>query len=77
VYFFRERAPGWYSWHRDWFKEAVYTKLDGQVLEVWWDDGVERVGVVPLDYEPDENEDIRILDNEHMEYMAREEEDTN
>jgi len=76
VYFFRERAPGWYSWHRDWFKEAVYTKLDGQVLAVWWDDGVERVGVVPLDYEPDENEDIRILDNEHMEYMAREE-DTN
>jgi hypothetical protein len=76
VYFFRERAPGWCSWHRDWFKEAVYTKLDGQVLAVWWDDGVERVGVVPLDYEPDENEDIRILDNEHMEYMAREE-DTN
>jgi len=76
VYFFRERAPGWYSWHRDWFKEAVYTKLDGQVLAIWWDDGVERVGVVPLDYEPDEDEDITVLDNEHMEFMAREE-DTN
>jgi hypothetical protein len=76
VYFFRERASGWYSWHRDWFKEPVYTKLDGQVLAIWWDDGVERAGVVPLDYEPDEDEDITVLDNDHMEYMAREE-DTN
>ena len=75
VYFFRERAPGWYSWHRDWFKEAEYTKLDGRVLAIWWDDGVERIGVVPLDYEPDEDEDITILDNEHMEFMAREEDD--
>ena len=75
VYFFRERAPGWYSWHRDWFKEAEYTKLEGQVLAIWWDDGVERIGVVPLDYEPDEDEDITILDNEHMEFMAREEDD--
>ena len=75
VYFFRERAPGWYSWHRDWFKEAEYTKLDGRVLAIWWDDGVERMGVVPLDYEPDEDEDITILDNEHMEFMAREEDD--
>ena len=75
VYFFRERAPGWYSRHRDWFKEAEYTKLDGRVLAIWWDDGVERIGVVPLDYEPDEDEDITILDNEHMEFMAREEDD--
>lgn len=26
VYFFRERAPGWYKWSRDWFQEPTYEK---------------------------------------------------
>jgi len=66
VYFHRERDPGWYSWSRDWFQPPVYTKLDGQIA-IWWDDNVERIGVVPHDYEPPEGEDITIMDAELME----------
>ena len=66
VYFYREREPGWYSWRRDWFRPPVYTKLDGQVA-IWWDENVERIGVVPHDYEPPEGEDITIMSEELME----------
>ena len=65
VYFYKEREAGWYSWDRGWFQSAVYTKVDGQIA-IWWDDDVERIGVVPHDYEPDEDEDIRIMDDEIM-----------
>ena len=66
VYFYKEREPGWYSWERDWFKPPSYKKLDGQIA-IWWDDGVERIGLVPHDYEPDEEEDITIMSAEIME----------
>ena len=67
VYFYREREAGWYSWDRGWFQQAVYTKVDGKIA-IWWDDDVERIGVVPHDYEPDEDEDIRIMDDDIMQY---------
>ena len=68
VYFYREREPGWYSWHRDWGTEPTYTKIDGKLIQTF-DDYVEKVAVVPLDWEPndEENEDITILDDYIME----------
>ena len=42
-----------------------YTKVDGQIA-IWWDDDVEKIGVVPHDYEPDEDEDIRVMDDDIM-----------
>ena len=66
VYFHREREPGWYRWERAWFQPPVYAKLDGQIA-IWWDENVERIGVVPHDYEPPEGEDITILDEDLME----------
>ena len=65
VYFYREREAGWYKWERGWFQEPTYTQVDGQVA-IWWDDGVERIGVVPHDYEPDDDEDITIMDDDIM-----------
>ena len=67
VYFYREREAGWYSWDRGWFQQAVYTKVDGKIA-IWWDDDVERIGVVPHDYEPDEDEDIRVMDDDIMQH---------
>ena len=67
VYFYREREAGWYSWGRGWFQPAVYTKVDGKIA-IWWDDDVERIGVVPHDYEPDEDEDIRVMDDDIMQH---------
>ena len=68
VYFYREREPGWYSWHRDWGTEAKYTKLDGKLIQTF-EDYVEKVAVVPNDWEPEENEaeDITVLDEWVME----------
>jgi len=72
VYFFREREAGWYSWRRDWFQPPVYTKVDGQVAILWDDDGVERMGVVPYDYEPPEDEEIIICSDEWSEMISDE-----
>ena len=66
VYFYKEREPGWYAWERDWFKPPSYQKVDGQIA-IWWDDRTERIGLVPHDYEPDEDEDITIMSAEIME----------
>ena len=66
VYFYREREAGWYSWERDWFRPPVYTKVDGQIAIYWDDDGIENIGIVPHDYEPDGDDDIRIMDDEIM-----------
>ena len=68
VYFYQEREAGWYKWERGWFQEPAYEKVDGQVA-IFWDDGVERIGVVPHDYEPDEDEDITIMDDELMQTL--------
>ena len=66
VYFYREREAGWYKWERGWFQQPTYTKLDGTIA-IWWDDDVERIGVVPNDYEPPEDEDITIMTADFME----------
>ena len=65
VYFYKERESGWYSWDRDWFRSPVYIKIDGQIA-IYWDDDVEKIGIVPHDYELDEDDDIRIMDDEIM-----------
>ena len=69
VYFYREREAGWYKWERGWFQEPRYTKVDGQVA-IWFDDGVERIAVVPDDYEPDEDEEIIICSDEWSETIS-------
>ena len=50
VYFASQR-PGessWFKWHRDWFKEAVYTKvLEGQVAFLIHADGSEQIAILP------------------------------
>jgi hypothetical protein len=66
VYFYKEREAGWYKWERGWFQPPTYTEVDGQIA-IWWDDDrVERIGVVPHDYEPDEDKNIVIMDDEIM-----------
>jgi predicted Rdx family selenoprotein len=52
---------------------ATYTKIDGKLIQTFEDD-VEKVAVVPNDWEPEENEanDITVLDEWVME---REEEE--
>ena len=41
-YLFREHAPGWYCWGRNWGRRPTYEMvLDGQVA-VKWIDGVEH-----------------------------------
>ena len=68
VYFYREREAGWYSWTRDWFRSPVYTKVDGKIA-IWWDDdGVEKISVVPPDYEPDADDNIRIMEDDIMQH---------
>ena len=45
VYFTSRRRGkgGWYKWHRDWFKRAVYTKVvEGQVAFLMHADGSEK-----------------------------------
>ena len=53
VYFYRERAAGWYRWHRDWFREPQYTKLEeGTVVAlVVKEDGSEQIGDLPENWE--------------------------
>lgn len=47
VYFYEGRERGWYRWHRTWFQEATYTKVDdGQVAFFLNDDGSEYIGVI-------------------------------
>ena len=51
VYFYRERKAGWYKWERDWFKPPTYAKRDGTVAMIIMDDGSERIGVLPENWE--------------------------
>ena len=51
VYFYREREAGWYKWERDWFKPPSYTKIDGTVAMTIMDDGSERIGALPENWE--------------------------
>ena len=64
VFFFRERAAGWYSWTRDWGEEPQYTKIDGKLAQKF-DGSSEYIAIVPYDYETDDD-DINILDTDTM-----------
>ena len=70
VYFYKERDPGWYTWHRDWFKPPTYTKiLTGQVATLFTEDGVEKIGVLPDNWEElelEEGADVVVLSDEVM-----------
>ena len=54
VYFASQR-PGkssWFRWHRDWFKEAVYTKIvEGQVAFLIHSDSSEQITILPERWE--------------------------
>jgi hypothetical protein len=71
VYFFRERQPGWYRWHRNWGTEPIYERCQGHLLQRFDEDGMEYVAEVPEDYEyngPEDN-DIQELPNWVMELL--------
>ena len=54
VYFGSQR-PGkssWFEWHRDWFKEAFYTKVrEGLVAFLMHSDGSEQITILPDNWE--------------------------
>jgi len=71
VYFYKEREPGWYTWHRDWFTPPTYKKiLTGQVAQLFTEDGVEKIGILPANWEEldllEEGEDLVVLSDEVM-----------
>ena len=48
MYFDSPRKPGWYKWHRDWFKKPAYAKVEkGQVAFLVNADGSERITILP------------------------------
>jgi len=48
VYFYKEREPGWYTWHREALCKPEYTMIEkGQVCFLIHDDGSEQIGVLP------------------------------
>ena len=69
VFFNKKRRKGWYKWHRDWFQPPKYEKIaEGQVA-INWSDGVEKIGVLPTNWDELgywENEDLIILDDDLM-----------
>ena len=63
VYFFRERAPGWYKWSRDWFQEPKYEKItSGKVINKHSCDEDEKIAIVPEDWEPPEDDDATYIE---------------
>ena len=78
VYFTSQR-PGkssWFTWHRDWFKEAVYTKVKkGQVAFHMHSDGSEQITILPDTWETEAHlealaETVMIADNCFMQEQA-------
>ena len=80
VYFTSRRRGkgGWYKWHRDWFKEAVYTKVvDGQVAFLIHADGSEKIAILPDKWETEVDlealaETVIIADDCFMQEQAEE-----
>jgi len=71
VYFYRERAAGWYKWHRDWFRgHPEYTMIEENVAMITVGDGSERIGVLPENWEEvvefDEDWTVIIGDDDTM-----------
>ena len=42
-------VPGWYKWHRDWFREAVHTPIIGRLAYININDS-RLINIVPHDY---------------------------
>ena len=69
VYFYRERAPGWYYWDRGWFEKPTYAKIDtGQIVFNIDEHGSAFIARVSnnWEYEPDEDEVIILADDAEM-----------
>ena len=71
VYFYKDRDPGWYRWHRTWFQPPTYTKiLTGEVATKFDDEGNEYIGILPDNWESlhllGSEEEIVILSDELM-----------
>ena len=74
----REHAAGWCEWRRAWRRNWTESgvsygrTLDGLMACKWLDDGCERIGKLPLDWDrwdwAEGNEDtaIVIMDDDHM-----------
>ena len=78
VYFASQR-PGkssWFTWHRDWFKEAVYTKVKkGQVAFLMHSDGSEHITILPDNWDTEVDlealaETVIIADDFYMQEQA-------
>jgi hypothetical protein len=70
VYFYKERDPGWYRWHRTWFKPTTYTKVLTGHVATKFEDGVEYIGRLPDNWESlhllEAEEDVTVLSDEVM-----------
>ncbi len=74
VYFYREREPGLYYWHRDWHGKPEYTNIAEGIVVFRIDEvGCELVAAVPdmWVYEPDEDDVVIIGDDETMQERDR------
>ena len=78
VYFTSQR-PGkssWFKWHREWFREAVYTKVvEGQVAFLMHSDGSEQITILPDSWDTTVNlealaETVIIADDGFMQEQA-------
>ena len=48
----RCRRGGWYRWNREWFTQAVYTKVEqGQVAFLMHEGGSEQIAILPDSWE--------------------------
>ena len=72
VFFGCAPDPGWYKWHRDWFKKATYAKVEaGQVAFLMHADGSEQIAILPDDWDTTVNleelaETVLIADDDFM-----------
>ena len=71
VYFYREREPGWYSWHRGWMEKPTYVKIEGVVVFRINEEGSEFIAAVPNGTEIEEGEDETIIFGDHDEMQGR------
>jgi hypothetical protein len=74
VYITASRKPGWYRWHRDWYKKPQYTRVTkGQVAFLINADGSEEIAVIPEGYDDEDlfdlAETVIIADADYMEEL--------
>ena len=72
----RPGKSSWFKWHRDWFQEAVYTKIrEGQVAFLIHADNSEQITILPERWETEVDlealaETVVIADHCYMRDLA-------